>query len=345
MKRRSLFSGVAAAALALALAPGMALAQEVTLRLHQFLPPPATVPKHILKPWAAAVEERTGGKLKIEHYDAMALGGKPPELIDQAIDGVADIVMTVVGYTPGRFPQTEVFELPFMMTDPVATSKAFQELVETELQDSEYKDVKVLGAWVHGPGVIHTANSVTRLEDMEGLKMRGPTRVINDLLNELGATPVGMPLPAIPESLSKGVVSGTVIPWEVTPAIKLSELVTHHTEFTGKEALYTATIVMVMNKAKYDSLPEDIRAAIDAESGQKLSEFAAKVMWDQDAPGRAIAEKAGNTIVQLPEAEVARFKAKAQPVIARWQAELDGNGVDSQALIDKAKALIVKHGG
>ncbi len=345
MKRRSLFSGVAAAALALALAPGMALAQEVTLRLHQFLPPPATVPKHILKPWAAAVEERTGGKLKIEHYDAMALGGKPPELIDQAIDGVADIVMTVVGYTPGRFPQTEVFELPFMMTDPVATSKAFQELVETELQDSEYKDVKVLGAWVHGPGVIHTANGVTRLEDMEGLKMRGPTRVINDLLNELGATPVGMPLPAIPESLSKGVVSGTVIPWEVTPAIKLSELVTHHTEFTGKEALYTATIVMVMNKAKYDSLPEVIRAAIDAESGQKLSEFAAKVMWDQDAPGRAIAEKAGNTIVQLPEAEVARFKAKAQPVIARWQAELDGNGVDSQALIDKAKALIVKHGG
>ena len=345
MKRRSLFSGVAAAALALALAPGMALAQEVTLRLHQFLPPPATVPKHILKPWAAAVEERTGGKLKIEHYDAMALGGKPPELIDQAIDGVADIVMTVVGYTPGRFPQTEVFELPFMMTDPVATSKAFQELVETELQDSEYKDVKVLGAWVHGPGVIHTANGVTRLEDMEGLKMRGPTRVINDLLNELGATPVGMPLPAIPESLSKGVVSGTVIPWEVTPAIKLSELVTHHTEFTGKEALYTATIVMVMTKAKNDSLPEDIRAAIDAESGQKLSEFAAKVMWDQDAPGRAIAEKAGNTIVQLPEAEVARFKAKAQPVIARWQAELDGNGVDSQALIDKAKALIVKHGG
>ena len=338
MKRRSLFSGVAAAALALALAPGMALAQEVTLRLHQFLPPPATVPKHILKPWAAAVEERTGGKLKIEHYDAMALGGKPPELIDQAIDGVADIIMTVVGYTPGRFPQTEVFELPFMMTDPVATSKAFQELVETELQDSEYKDVKVLGAWVHGPGVIHTANGVTKLEDMEGLKMRGPTRVINDLLNELGATPVGMPLPAIPESLSQGVVSGTVIPWEVTPAIKLSELVTHHTEFTGKEALYTATIVMVMNKAKYDSLPEDIRAAIDAESGQKLSEFAAKVMWDQDAPGRAIAEKAGNTIVQLPEAEVARFKAKAQPVIARWQAELDGNGVDSQA-------LIVKHGG
>ncbi len=345
MKRRSLIQTAAAAALALGVSAPMADAQDVTLRLHQFLPPPATVPKHILKPWATRVEEAAGGKLKIEHYDAMALGGTPPLLMDQAIDGVADIVMTVVGYTPGRFPKTEVFELPFMMTDPVATSKAFQELVETDLQDGEYKDVKVLGAWVHGPGVIHTAEGVSKLEDMSGLKLRGPTRVITDMLKELGATPVGMPLPAIPEALSKGVVSGTVIPWEVTPAIKLSDMVTHHTEFTGDEALYTATIIMVMNKAKYDSLPDDIRSAIDAESGQKLSEFAAQVMSDYDKPGRDIAEKAGNTIVQLSTEEVARFKAASQPVIARWIAEMAGKGVDGNALIDQAKALIEKHGG
>ncbi len=345
MKRRTILKSAAAAALALGLLPSTALAQEVTLRLHQFLPAPATVPKHILKPWAAAVEERAGGKLKIEHFDSMALGGKPPGLMDQAIDGVADIVMTVVGYTPGRFPKTEVFELPFMMTNPVATSKAFQSLVETDLQDGEYKDVKVLGAWVHGPGVIHTATGVSKLEDLEGLKMRGPTRVINDMLQELGAIPVGLPLPAIPEALSKGVVSGTVIPWEVTPAIKLSELVTHHTEFVGDEAFYTATIVLVMNKAKYDSLPDDVRAAIDAESGQKLSEMAATVMWAKDAPGRAIADEAGNTIIQLPEAEVARFKAKSQPVIDRWVSEMDAKGIDGRALIDTAKGLIKEHGG
>ncbi|WP_083099467.1 TRAP transporter substrate-binding protein [Pseudophaeobacter leonis] len=345
MKRRNILKSAAAAALAFGLLPSTALAQEVTLRLHQFLPAPATVPKHILKPWATAVEELAGGKLKIEHFDAMALGGKPPGLMDQAIDGVADIVMTVVGYTPGRFPQTEVFELPFMMTSPVATSKAFQSLVETDLQDGEYKDVKVLGAWVHGPGVIHTATGVSKLEDLEGLKVRGPTRVINDMLQELGAIPVGLPLPAIPEALSKGVVSGTVIPWEVTPAIKLSELVTHHTEFVGDEAFYTATIVLVMNKAKYDSLPDDVRAAIDAESGQKLSEMAATVMWGKDAPGRAIADDAGNTIIQLPEAEVARFKEKSQPVIDRWVSEMDAKGIDGRALIDTAKGLIKEHGG
>lgn len=345
MKRRTILNSAAAVALAMGLMPSSALAQEVTLRLHQFLPAPATVPKHILKPWAAAVEERAAGKLKIEHFDSMALGGKPPGLMDQAIDGVADIIMTVVGYTPGRFPKTEVFELPFMMTNPVATSKAFQSMVDTDLQDGEYKDVKVLGAWVHGPGVIHTANGVTRPEDLEGLKMRGPTRVINDMLKELGAIPVGLPLPAIPEALSKGVVSGTVIPWEVTPAIKLSELVTHHTEFVGDEALYTATIVLVMNKAKYDSLPDDVRAAIDAESGQKLSEMAAKVMWEKDVPGRAIAEDAGNSIIQLSEAEVARFKEKSLPVIDRWVSEMDGNGIDGRALIETAKALIKQHGG
>ena len=345
MKRRNLLNVAAAAVFALGATTTVATAQEVTLKLHQFLPPPATVPKHILKPWAERIEAATDGKLEIQHFDAMAMGGTPPELMDQAIDGVADIIMTVVGYTPGRFPRTEVFELPFMMTDPVATSKAFQELVETDLQSNEYADLKVLGAWVHGPGVIHTADGVSTLEDMAGLKLRGPTRIINDMLSELGATPVGMPLPSIPEALSKGVVDGTVIPWEVTPSIKLTELVTHHTEFTGDEALYTATIVAVMNKEKYESLPGDIRAAIDAESGQKLAEFAAQVMYDYDKPGRDIAVDAGNEIVQLPAEEVARFKAAAQPVIERWIADMESKGIDGTALIDQAKGLIEKYGG
>lgn len=142
----------------------------------------------------------------------MSLGGRPPELMDQARDGVVDMIMTVVGYTPGRFPRTEVFELPFMMTDPVATSLAFWNMVDSDFQNNEYQDVKVLGAWVHGPGVIHSIEPVAKLEDMKGKTVRGPTRVINDLLSELGATPVGLPLPGIPEALSKGVISGTVIP-------------------------------------------------------------------------------------------------------------------------------------
>lgn len=339
MKRRTFTTAVAGTALALAMA-GAASAQEVTLRLHQFLPPVATVPAKILKPWGESLAAASDGRIAVQHFDAMALGGRPPELMDQARDGVVDLSMTVVGYTPGRFPRTEVFELPFMMKDPVGTSLAFWEMVDSDFQSNEYSDLKVLGAWVHGPGVVHTKDPMTKLEDMKGKTLRGPTRVINDMLSELGAEPVGLPLPAIPEALSKGVVNGTVIPWEVTPAIRLSELVTNHAEFSGDEALYTATIVLVMNKAKYEALPDDLKAILDAESGAKLSGFAAEVMYEYDQPGRDIAEKAGNTIIQLDEAEVARWKEAAEPVIARWVAEMDGKGIDGQALIDQAKALI-----
>ncbi|MGR3803286.1 TRAP transporter substrate-binding protein [Marinibacterium profundimaris] len=341
MKRRSLMAAVAAGAVALAAGP--ALAQDVTLRLHQFLPPQAPLPAHVIKPWAESIEEASDGRIEIQHFDAMALGGTPPSLMDQARDGVVDISMTLTGYTPGRFPRSEVFELPFMMTSPVATSLAFWDLVESDLQESEFKDVHVLGAWVHGPGLVHSRDGVTSLEDMQGLKLRGPTRVINDLLAELGATPVGMPLPGIPEALSTGVIDATVIPWEVTPSIRLAELLDNHTEFGGDRALYTAAIVMVMNKRSYDNLPDDLKAIIDEQSGAKLSQLAAEVMWEYDAPGRKIAEDAGNTIVTLDEAEVARWQQAALPVVDRWVAEMDGKGIDGMALIDQAQGLIKKN--
>ncbi|CUB00990.1 TRAP transporter substrate-binding protein [Pannonibacter indicus] len=338
MKKRGLVALMAAGLMALSALPSAA--QEVTLRLHQFLAPVAPVPSKILKPWGEEITQKSGGRIKIEHFDAMSLGGRPPELIDQARDGVVDMIMTIVGYTPGRFPRTEVFELPFMMTDPVATSLAFWNMVETDFQQNEYQDVKVLGAWVHGPGVIHSVDPIAKLEDMKGKTMRGPTRVINDLLSELGATPVGLPLPGIPEALSKGVINGTVIPWEVTSSIRLTELVKNHTEFGGKEALYTATIVLAMNKDKYESLPADLRAIIDAESGPKLSAFAAKVMHEYDTPARELAVKAGNNIITLDEAEVARWKEASQPVVDRWVADMQTKGIDGQALIDQAKKLI-----
>lgn len=345
MKKRNFIKATLAGAMLAAGLSVAAYAQEVTLRLHQFLPPPATVPAKILKPWAERIEKASDGRIKIEHFDAMSLGGRPPELMDQARDGVVDMSMTVVGYTPGRFSRTEVLELPFMMTNPVATAKAYWEMVETDWQSNEYKDVKVLGAWVHGPGVIHSQDGVSSLDDMKGLTVRGPTRVINDLLSELGAEPVGMPLPAIPEAISKGVVKSTVIPWEVTPAIRLSELVSNHTEFSGDEALYTAAIVLVMNKAKYDALPDDLKAILDAESGAKLSEFATQVMWDEDTPARKIAADAGNAITTLDADEVARWKEAAKPVVDRWIADMNSKDIDGAALIEQAKALIKKHGG
>ena len=157
------------------------------------------------------------------------------------------------------------------------------------------------------PGLIHSkGDGVGKLEDMSGKKLLGPTRVIYGLLGEMGATPVGMPVPAIPEALSKGVIDGTIIPWEVVPALKVQELVDTHTEFAGDTALYTAVFALAMNKAKYDSLPDDLKKILDDNSGLEFSAFAGRTMQGYGTPGRKLADERGNTIVTLDEAEVER---------------------------------------
>jgi TRAP-type C4-dicarboxylate transport system substrate-binding protein len=335
-------AGVAIAALSAGFTATTAAAQDVTLKLHQFLPAQANVPKLILDVWAANVEKDSGGRIKVDSYPSMQLGGRPPELMDQAIDGVADIIWTVVGYTPGRFPSTEVFELPFMMTDARAVSRAYWEMFEKYWKDTEFQDVHVLGTWVHGPGMIHTKEPVNVPDDLQGMKIRGGSRAVNSLLTQLGATPVGMPVPAVSEALSKGVIDGTTIPWEVTAALKVPELVNNHTEFSGA-ALYTLTFVLAMNKEKYESLPDDLKKVIDDNSGLEFSVFAGGTQADADGPSRVIAVDRGNNIITLDAAQTQEWRDRSQPVYDEWIADMDSKGKDGQALIDEARALIAKY--
>ena len=334
--------GLAAAALIWAAAT--AEAAEVTLRLHQFLPRQANVPRLILDEWAARVERGSEGRIEVAHFPSMQLGGKPPELIDQALDGVADIVWTVVGYTPGRFPRTEVFELPFMVTDAEAASRAYWQMFEEHMKETEFRDLHVLATWVHGPGILHTNRPVRAPADLRGMKIRGGSRQVNALLDAVGATPVGMPVPAVPEALSKGVIDGATIPWEVAPALKVPELVENHTEFTGP-ALYTLTFVLAMNKDAYARLPDDLKAVIDANSGEALSAFAGATQAGADAPARAAALERGNTVITLDAAQSAEWQALAEPLYEAWVADMAERGIDGQALIDQARALIAGHGG
>ncbi len=319
-----------------------AMAQEVTLKMHQFLPPQANVPKLILDVWADKVEKASDGRIKVNHFPSMQLGGKPPELMDQAIDGVADIVWTVVGYTPGRYPRTEVFELPFMMTDAGAASRAYWQMFETHMKDTEFKDLKILGTWVHGPGNIHSKDPIRKVSDLDGVKVRGASRTVTRMFEKLGATSVGMPLPAVPEALSKGVIDATTIPWEVTAAFKIPELVKNHTEFSNK-ALYTVTFVLAMNKAKYDSLPDDLKKVIDDNSGEEFSVFAGTTQASSDGPAREKAVAANNNIITLTDAEVADWAKAAQPVYDDWIAEMKEKGIDGEALITEARQLIKKY--
>ncbi len=345
-KRRGLFcfiGGAAVAAMATGFGAIAASAQEVTLKLEHFLPAQANVPKLVLDVWADNVEADSNGRIKVERYASMSLGGSPPELYDQISDGVIDIAWTVVGYTPGRFPSTEVFELPFMVSDARAASYAYWKMFESGMKDTQFKDTHMLGTWVHGPGLFHTADPVNSPADLEGMKIRGGSRLVNQLLEAVGATPVGMPVPAVSEGLSKGVIDGTTIPWEVTSALKVSELVGNHTEFEGP-ALYTLTFVLVMNNDSYNNLPDDLKAVIDKNSGLDFSVFAGGTQADSDGPARQIAVDLGNNIITIDEATAAaEWGPVVAPIYQAWIDDLATKGLDGQALIDEAKALMAEY--
>ncbi len=326
-----------AGAVMAAVATGGAYAADVTLKMHQFLPAQANVPAKILDVWADKIEAASDGRIKIDHFPSMQLGGTPPELMDQAIDGIADIVWTVVGYTPGRYPSTEVFELPFMVEDARAASCAYWNMFESGMEDGEFADVKILGTWVHGPGMFHTSEPVNTPADLQGMKIRGGSRLVNQLLELSGATPVGMPVPAVPEGLSKGVIDGTTIPWEVTTALKVPELVEFHTEFEGP-ALYTLTFVLAMNKGVYDGLDDDLKAIVDENSGLNFSVFAGGTQADADGPARQIAVDNGNEIITVTD--TAEWASLVNPIYETWVADLAKKDIDGQALIDEAKSLM-----
>jgi TRAP-type C4-dicarboxylate transport system substrate-binding protein len=296
------------------------------------------------KPWMDKVEKDSGGRIKFEAYPAMQLGGTPVQLYDQARDGVVDVVWTLPGNTAGRFPRVEVFELPFIMTNAEATSKAYWEYIQTQAPD-EFKETQVIALHVHGPGMFHTVGKLVKSPaDLKGMKVRGPTRQVTKLLAALGATPVGMPLPQIPDALSKGTIEGCVIPWEVVPSVKVHELTKFHTEFpaTGP-ALYTTTFVMAMNKPKYESLPPDLKKVIDANSGLATSAMLGKIQQGNDPIGRKAAVDRGNTIHTLTGAEAQEFIKVSQAIDDEWVADMNKRGFDGKKLLQTARDLIAKH--
>ena len=342
---RRLFLGLAGTAVA---APAVmrvtrADAQEVTLRMHHFLPPVANGHSKFLKPWADKVAAESNGRIKIDIFPSMQLGGTPPQLFDQARDGVADIVWTLPGNTPGRFPGIEAFELPFVANKrALVNSLALADYAEQNLKD-EFKDVKPLCFWAHDHGLIHANKQIKTMEDLKGLKLRFPTRLAGEALKALGANAIGMPVPQVPESLAQRVIDGAVIPWEVVPSVKVQELVKFHTEIPGSPTFYVATFILAMNKAKYEALAPDLKAVIDRNSGAAAAGMAGKV-WDEQAiTVSEMVRKRGNTITVIDEAEAARWRKTTEPVIEAWIKSTKEKGLDGEKLLASAKAALAKH--
>ncbi len=335
-----------AGAIALGLSATAGFAQDVTLRCQHFLSPKGSVPKFFMVPWAEKIEKESGGRIKVEIYPAMQLGGKPPALYDQIRDGVIDCGWALPAYTPGRFPEAEVFELPFMTSmSAEASSKATWEFSEKYLME-RMKDVHLMATHVHGPGVVHKkGDPIIASGDFAGLKLRGPSRQANQLLETLGATPIGMPVPAFPEALSKGVVDGGVIPWEIVPPLKVHELAESHTQIGGDRALYNTFFIWAMNKDTYAGLPDDLKAVIDANSGLEASGWAGRAMDEGDALGMKVVEEKGNKIHTLDADVVGELKAIGDKQTAAWAEDMTTKGLDGAAMVTMAQDLVAKHTG
>lgn len=336
----NLFKSAAIAA-ALGLTATAGLAQEVTLRFQHFVSPNSANPKYFIEPWAKKVEEDSAGRIKVEIYPFMQLGGKAPSQFDLIRDGAIDGGWVIPGYQPGRFPEAEALELPFMVTKSAEeASKAAWVYTQKHLMD-DFADVHLIAAHMHGRGLVHKkGDAIATVEDFDGLKLRGPSRPATLLLRELGATPVGMPVPAFPEALSKGVVDGGVITWEMSPSLKLDELTDSHTDVAGEKSLYNLYFIWAMNKAKYESLPPDLRAVIDANSGFHTSAWAGRAHDTGDVDGREVMAAAGNQIAEIGADETARIQALGDKVIEDWIAEMSKRGLDAEALVSDARAAV-----
>ena len=319
----------------------------VTLKVHHFLPAHSVTQADFIKPWADKVTKESNGRIQFQFYPSMQLGGTPPQLVDQVRDGVADIIWTLPGYSSGRFPLSAIFEAPFLSQSAEASSQAMWTFLERHGQ-KEYASMHLLATHMTDGALVHTSKKqVRQMADFRGLKIRAANRTSTKLISLLGGTPVAMPVPQIPEALSKGVVDGAIVPWDVVPALKLHELVKYHTEMApGMPVLMHTAIIMAMNNDKYDSLPADLKKVIDDNSGLELSRQAGR-LWDTQVieNGHKLATERGNEIYVLPEQEQRKWMAAAKPLEQDWIREVEGKGYENgAALLQEVHELIQQYG-
>lgn len=324
-----------------ATAPSAASGEKVVLKVSHFWPATAMAQKKVLEPWCQTIEQQSQGQMVCQFYPAMQLGGTPQQLFDQVMDGVADIVFSLPGNNAGRFPSMEVMELPFLTRDAESSSRVAWQIYE-EFGQKDFANLKPLAFNVHDRGQFHNnVRPITKIEDLKGLKLRAPTRLTNKMLEAYGATPVSLPLPSLTDSLSKGVVDGYVLPWEVVPTLKLHEMTKYHSEINEPDpVLYSTLFTIAMNKQRYDSLPDNLKKIIDDNSGADFSASIGKAWDDELAPARAHAVDNGNAINTIDSAEVKRFEEAAKKVESDWISEMNAKGYDGQAMVNRAKELV-----
>jgi TRAP-type C4-dicarboxylate transport system substrate-binding protein len=242
---------------------------QTELKLASFVPPMHSIWAGVLMPWAKKVDEMSKGKLKITGYPSMQLGGKPPELYRQMVQGIADIVFTLPGYTSGDFPMMSLTELPgTAISAHDGTTKLWQRLGQGYF-DKEYADAKILMLWnSDNAGLMTRAKPIRQIADVKGLRIRAPSEAQAKQIDFMGGIGVSMPVTQIYPGLERGTIDGTQIPMSAMIDFKLIEVVKH---LTINTPLGRSPFLVSMNRKRYEGLPADLRKIIDDTTGLKLS--------------------------------------------------------------------------
>ena len=342
--RKFVWAALATLLSGLALAPAPAASQEVTLRLHSFLPPVANPMKHFLIPWAEQIEKDSRGRIKVQVFPSMQLGGKAEQLLTQVRDGVVDVAWALPGFTPGVMPKLEIFELPFLHRSTRATVMSLQDYVPKYMQ-KDFEPYHILLVHCHAGALFMTKEPINKVEDFKGMKLRAYSRTNAWILEALGAAPLQVALPELAPMLSKGTVTGSILPYEIAPSVKMQDLTEYFTTLAPPQPrLSTAIFTFLMNKQKYQSLPPDLKKVIDANSGRNLAPHAIEV-WDRiEIDGEKVMHsKPKNKFVQLSAEETAKFKKVVQPVFDRFKKVLDEGGDDGAKILAEVEAMEAKY--
>lgn len=333
--RNKLFTAVTAGITALVLQLP-AQAADVELRFAHFWPAVAGMHKDVYQVWADKVAKDSEGRIKVDVYPSSTLA-KPPAQYEAVKNRVADVTATVLGYTANRFPLTQIVELPGIAKDAIHGSCVVQSLYDEGLLDSEYKDTRPLYFFTHGPGLIHSKEKAIKVpSDFAGLRIRRPTTVVSNLLEELGAKPVGMPAPQTYQSLQRGVIDGVAFPWEGAFTFKVNELAETHTELGG---LYTLSFVVTMNKSVYEKMPADLQKVIDTNSGKEWATIAGSVFDSFDVKGRAQAVEAGHEIISIDTSTDPLWKPILDKATEKYLSDLVEKGLPAREVYARAIEL------
>jgi TRAP-type C4-dicarboxylate transport system substrate-binding protein len=314
-----------------------AIAEPITLKFSHFLGPASFFQVDAVEPWAKELEAKTNGQVKVEIFNASSPLGKPTEQANQVKVGTVDIALGLRGAEGDKFPGSSVIELPFLVPDALAGSRALWGLYADGTLADEYKDYKVLALFVHNPGLFHTSNKrVANLADLKGLRFRAPNKTVATALDHVGAVPVILQVNEVMDAVKSGKIDGIVTNWG-NPLQGFNDYMKFHTD----TQFYTAAFFIVMNREKYQSLPADVRRAIDELSGEAWS---AKFgpLWDKwDQPVRQGANTPGHEVIVPDAATMAAWREGLRPVTERYLSDLAAHGFpNARAAYDKLASTL-----